>query len=205
MMRNLLCLFAAAFLLGCPDKKPAAEEQDRTLLKLKEAQEKGDVGKGPPAQEHPNQKLADIVTGSKAAEGGPLPLPAKNDPVRLGTVSLQLKALETSPTVSSGKISLSTEQLFLAVKLLAENTSEREQLLDFSMAKVVAKGEEHPIARDAQRVGGTRELQQTFGLAKGLQKTEIVLLFEIPPGTVGSGMTLHIKSPELDPVSLPLE
>lgn len=205
MMRTFCCLLAAAVLFGCPDKKPDAAEQDRTLLKLKEAQEKGDVGKGPPPQENPNQKLADIATGTKTVEVGRLALPAKNEPVRLGTVSLKLLAVETTPTVTSGKITLSTEQRFLAVKLLAENTSEREQRLDLSMATLIAKGEELPIARDAQRVAGTRELQQTFGLANGQQKMELVLLFEVPPAAIGSGLSLRVKSPELDPVVLPLE
>jgi hypothetical protein len=206
-VRKALLLLAVAALLGCPEKNPGVSkaEDDHTLAKLKEAQALGDNVQGPPQPaQDPNQKLADLAAAGPS-EGGPRPLPAKNETVHLGTVALKLVGLSTAPTVSNGKLTLSTDDTFLLVKVLAQNVGEREQELDFSLAAVKnGKQLESAIARDAQRVGGTKELRQTFGLGDK-QRQELVLIFEVPPDAFGQGLTLSLTSPGVDPVSLPLE
>ena len=203
-MRSLLAVLVTALLLGCPSQKPSAEqaEEDRTLMKLKQAQ--GDPGRGPPSREAPNEKLADLAAKGSTDEAGPRPLPAKNETVHLGSVALKLTSVSTSPIVKGGKLSLSTDQLFLIVRLMAQNVGEREQELDLTTSSVKVKDTELSLARDAQRVAGTRELSLKLGPGES-QRAELILVFEVAPELLGAGMVLSLKSPGVDPVTLPLE
>lgn len=191
---SILLVCAAALLAGCPDKSTSGDgaAQDRTLMKLKEAKEKGPVGVGPPvAEDEARDKLAKVATGG-ADDGGPRPLPANNATVHLGTVAVKLAALETSPMVKGAKLTLSTDQTFLFVRLVAQNVGERAQELELSSATLTTKAGELPLARDAQRVGGTKDLHLKFGPAAEQKSSEMTLIFELPPDALGSGIVLNL-------------
>lgn len=207
-LRATLLVSLLLLTAGCPEKKSGApSEEERTLQKLKEAQAMGGDVQGPPTpQENPNEKLAAIAAQGSSDESGARPLPAKNETVHLGTVALKVVGVSTSPIVTGTKLQLTTDQTFLIVRLYAQNVGEREQELDLSMAAVKGDGElDFALARDAQRVAGTKELRQTFGPAASAQRQELVLIFEVPKGSFGKGLKLVLTSPGVDPVTLPLE
>ncbi|MFL5320715.1 MAG: hypothetical protein ACJ790_13725 [Myxococcaceae bacterium] len=204
-----LCLAALLLLAGCPDKTSGADkaEQDHTLAKLKEAQEqqpKNGMG-GPKAQDEEREKLANLAAAGKTDEGGPRPLPTENPTVHLGTVALKLAGIQTSPIVSSGKLSLSTDQTFLLLKIAAQNVGDKDAQLDLSGATVTSKTGDLPLARDAQHVAGTKDLLLKFAPAKAEDRKDLILIFELPPSDVGSGLSLNLTSPTGEKVKLPLE
>ncbi|MDY7228436.1 hypothetical protein [Hyalangium rubrum] len=192
-------LLAAALAWGCT-KEEAPPQEDRTLAKLRaEAKrvEQGGTPSGPPVQASdvpvgPNAGLADLATG-EGAESQKLPLPEKNDTVHVDSLAVKLTGLLASNSVQgSGKVGLTTEERFLSVHLVTQNVGTAPVSLSLEGARLVdAEGKEHRVARDAQIVGGTRELRRTWELE---ERTEVVILFELPPAAIGAGMTLVLPA-----------
>lgn len=199
-------LLAAALAWGCEKEEPRTE--DRTIAKLRAEQNrvgKGGTPSGPPTRlttppPDPNANLAGLATADDG-EARKLKLPDPNDTKHVDTVAVKLVALESSHSVKGGKLSLTTEELFLRVQLVAQNVGAAPAPLALDGARLVdAAGKEYPVARDAQIAAGTRELTHTWGPQ---ERAEVVLFFEIPPPALDSGLTLVLPASSGD-VRLPL-
>lgn len=166
---------------------------DRTLAKLKEAAERGDsAARPPPAVEDPNAALAEAATGERADEPTELRLPANNATVRLGSVAFKLVKLEASRAVRGGKLSLATDERFLRVELVGQNTGEASVSLDLGFARVVdGRQGEWALARDVQRMAGTKELAAPLPAG---ERRSYVLFFEIPRGGPREGWSLVLPA-----------
>ncbi|ADO74226.1 hypothetical protein [Stigmatella aurantiaca] len=189
----------AALVGGCP-KEEAPVPEDRTLSKLRAEVDRvgrGGPPSGPPgaasAPEDPNATLAGLASGQEYTQKRKLHPPEPNDTVHVGTVAVKLMGLEASHGVQgSGKVALTTEELFLRVQLIAQNVGATATPLALDRAKLVdPAGQEHSVARDVQIVAGTRELQRTWSPE---ERSEIILFFEVPPSALGAGLTLVLPS-----------
>jgi hypothetical protein len=194
-------LLAVALAWGCT-KEEAPPQEDRTLAKLRAEAERVDRGgapSGPPTQapapaEDPNATLAGLAAGEVGANEERLRLPESNATVHVGTLALKLTKLESTQAVQgSGKVGgLATEDRFLRMELIAQNVDKAPANVALDGARVVdAAGKEYGIARDAQIVGGTRQLRRVWAPD---ERSEVVLLFELPPASIGEGLTLVLPS-----------
>lgn len=189
-------LLAAALVWGCT-KEEAPPQEDRTLAKLRAEADRVEQGGAPsrppgrtPATEAPNAGLADLAT----AESGPnkLRLPELNETKHVDTVAVKLTGLESSHSVKGGKLSLTTEELFLRVQLVTQNVGKAPAPLSVEGARLVDEsGKEYAVARDAQIAAGTRQLQRTWAPD---ERSDVVLFFEIPPSALESGLTLVLPA-----------
>lgn len=183
-------LTAAALLLGGCTKEESAPDamgagDDRTLRKLRAEVDRVNQG-GPTApgpgstRGDPNANLAGLAAGLDESAERRLPLPGANSTVHVDTLAVKLTGLESSHSVKgAGKVSLTTEELFLRVQLVTQNVGAAPLTLDLGGAKVAgAEGQEVPVARDAQAVVGTRPLRRTWAPQ---ERADVVLLFELPP------------------------
>lgn len=197
---RLVLLVAAALLWGGCTKEEAAPEappagEDRTLQKLRQEVDRVNQG-GRPAQGpgatrgDPNANLAGLAAGLDESAEQVLPLPSPNDTVHVDTVAVKLTGLKSSHSVKgSGKVGLTTEDLFFRVQLVTQNVGAAPATLDMDGAKVVdAQGQEYPLARDAQVVAGTRPLRRTWAAE---ERTDVALFFELPPAALREG-GLHL-------------
>jgi hypothetical protein len=191
-------LLAAALAWGCT-KEEAPPQEDRTLAKLRaeaDRVERGGAPSVPPgraqASEDPNASLADLAAADRGASERKLRLPEPNDTKHLDTVAVKLTGLESSHSVKGGKLSLTTEELFLRVQLAAQNVGEAPAAVAMEEAKLVDEaGKEYAVARDAQIAAGTRELRHTW--APG-ERADVVLFFELPPPALEAGLTLVLPA-----------
>jgi hypothetical protein len=198
-------LLAAALAWGCEKEEPRTE--DRTIAKLRAEADrvgKGGAPSGPPSRltppPDPNANLAGLATADEEGSRR-LKLPEPNDTKHVDTVAVKLMALESSHSVKGGKLSLTTEELFLRAQLVAQNVGAAPAPLALEGARLVdAAGKEYPVARDAQIAAGTRELTHTWGPQ---ERADVVLFFEIPPSALDSGLTLVLPASSGD-VRLPL-
>lgn len=221
--RPLLLAPALALLWGAGCKDEPSPDNDRTLARLKEEADR-EAGKGQPPQKGPphpqgpvsaqqmdqavNDTLAKIAAESKKEPadraGQQVALPAENATVRLGPWAVKLLTMSASHTESGGKLTLSTEDLFLRAQLVTQNMGSKPAKLDLAFARVVdSKGGEHPLARDVQRLAGTKEL--SVELPAG-ERREFILYFEVPGEGPGKGWSLTLPAAaggEQD-VSIPL-
>lgn len=202
----LLC--TAALLGGCTKEEPApTQSEDRTLAKLRQEVDRVNQGGAPAAPpnvpEDPNARLAGLAAGHEADEARTYALPSK-DVVKVDTLALQPAALEAVHSLSgTGKVALTTPELFVRVKLEAENTGPQLVNVPFSAARLVdAEGKEYPIARDAQTVGGTRKLDHSW---EHQQRESLVLLFEAPPAAMAPGLALLIPTRGGEDARIPLQ
>jgi hypothetical protein len=202
-------LLTAALVGGCP-KEEAAPSEDRTLSKLRAEADR--VGRGgtpsrgpgaPSAPEDPNAALAGLASGQDYAEKQKLFPPEPNETLHVGTVAVKLLGLEASHGVQgSGKVALTTEELFLRVQLVTQNVGPQATSLPLDAVKLVdPAGQLYAVARDVQIVAGTRPLQRTWNPD---ERSELILFFEVPPSALGAGLTLVLPSPSGD-VRLPLQ
>jgi hypothetical protein len=107
-------------------------------------------------------------------------------------VAVKLMGLDSSHSVKGGKLSLTSEELFLRVQLVAQNVGAAPAAVGLEGARLVdAGGKEYAVARDAQIAAGTRELQHTWAPQ---ERAEVVLFFEIPPSAIDSGLTLVLPA-----------
>lgn len=192
-----LLLAAATLWGGCRKEEAAPPEEDRTLAKLRGEVDRVNRG-GAPAQapgaapEDPNARLAGLASGAAESAVPKLPLPENNPTVHVDTVAMKLTGLEATHTLK-GKVGLTSEDLFLRVALTAENVGPAPVKLDLDVASVKdAEGQAYGIARDAQVLAGTRQLARAWEAG---ERTELVLVFEVPPSAVrGPGLTLVLPA-----------
>jgi hypothetical protein len=191
-------LLVAALAWGCTKDEPPPPE-DRTLAKLRaeaDRVEKGGAPSGPPNRAvpptDPNATLADLATNGPAATEQKLRIPEPNDTKHVDTLAVKLTALQTSHSVKGEKLSLTTEELFLRVQLVAQNVGTAPAVVALGGARLVdGEAKEYPVARDAQIAAGTRELQRTWAPE---ERADLVLIFEIPSSALGSGLALMLPA-----------
>ena len=146
-----------------------------------------------PARPSP-RRLAGLAAKVEGAEERQLKLPENNPTVHVDTVAVKLTGLEAAHTMKgSGKIGLTSEDLFVRVQLVAENVGKAPAKLDLDGARVQdAEGKPYGIARDVQALVGTRQLSRTWEAG---ERTDLVLVFEVPPSAVrGTGLTLVLPA-----------
>ncbi|MCY1042604.1 hypothetical protein OV208_14865 [Corallococcus sp. bb12-1] len=207
-------LTAALLLGGCTQDastpESGQEAASNTLEKLRaeaDRVKKGGAASARPRQEPEKEsRLAGLA--AEMGDTGPskLRLPAPNDTVHVDTVAMKLTGLQSSHSVkgNSGKtgLGLTTEDLFLRVELVTQNVGKVPAPLSLDGAWLTdAKGQTYALARDAQAVAGTRPLPTTWAPE---QRTEVVLMFELPPEAVqDEGLALVVKGAGGD-VRIPL-
>ena len=200
----LLC--AAALLGGCKKEEPPAPTGDRTLEKLRQEVDRVNQGGAPaaaPDETDPNARLAGLAAGQEQEKPRTHPLPSK-ETVKVDTLAVQLTGLESLHSLrGSGKVSLTTDELFLRVKLDAENVGQQSVDVSFSTARLVdAAGKEYPLARDAQTLAGTRTLNHTW---ESQQRDSMDLFFEVPPAAIAPGLSLLIPTRSGEDARIPLQ
>ncbi|PTL78567.1 DUF4352 domain-containing protein [Vitiosangium sp. GDMCC 1.1324] len=204
--RGLTALLCAAALAGGCTKDEPAPLEDRTLAKLRQEVDRVNQGGMPTAApnvpEDPNARLAGLAAGQEEDEARTYTLPSKQ-PVKVDTLSLRPARMESLHSLSgTGKVALTTTDLFVLVKLQVENTGPEPVDVTLSAARLVdAEGKEYPIARDAQTVGGTRILDHTW---QQQQSESVALVFEVPPAAMAPGLALLIPTRGGQDARLPL-
>ena len=204
----LLC--SVALLGGCKKEEEPASVEDRTLAKLRQEVDrvnKGGATNAPPAaaaENNPNAELAELAAGHEAESARNLTPPGANDTVHVDTFAVKLTALESLHSLrGSGKLSLTTSDLFVRARLIAQNVGPKRAPLALSGAKLVdAANKEYPLAQDAQTLAGTRTLDRTWDTE---ERDSLVLLFEVPPSALGPGLTLVLPTSGSAPVRIPLQ
>ncbi|KFA93539.1 hypothetical protein [Archangium violaceum] len=205
--RGLAVLFCAAALLGgCKKEEQPAPTEDRTLERLRQEVDRVNQGGAPtaaPDETDPNSRLAGLAAGQDQERPRTYALPSKGK-VKVDTLTLRPTGLESLHSLrGTGKVALTTDELFLRVTLDAENVGPRSVYVPFSTARVVdAGGNEYPLARDAQTLAGTRTLDHTWESA---QSESMDLLFEVPPAAIGPGMSLLIPTSSGESARIPLQ
>lgn len=197
--RGTLLLAAASLVWGCQKEEAPPQQEDRTLAKLRDEVDRVNRGGAPttgPAAvpEDPNARLAGLAAKVEQAEERQLKLPENNPTVHVDSVAMKLTGLEAAHTMKgTGKIGLTTEELFLRVQLVAENVGKEPAKLDLDVARVQdAEGKTYSIARDVQALVGTRQLERTWEVG---ERTDVVFVFEVPPSAVhGPGLTLVLPA-----------
>lgn len=198
-------LWTAALLGGCTKEEPVPE--DRTLEKLRaevDRVNRGGAPANPPlAVDDPRARLASRAAGHEEKAPPPLTLPAKNETVHASTVALKLTGLEALHSVrGSGAVGLTTDELFLRVELVTQNVGSAPVALALGGARLRdAWGKEYTLARDAQMLAGTRPLERTWEPDK---REPLVLLFELPPAALASGLTLLLPTGSGEDARIPL-
>ncbi|MBZ4394585.1 hypothetical protein VZQ01_29590 [Myxococcus faecalis] len=189
-------LLAVALLSGgCTKEEPASgalgTADERTLQKLRQEVDRVNQGGRPtPGPEStrgdPNAQLAGLAAGLDDAAPRRLELPESNATVHVDTVAVKLTGLESSHSVKgSGKLSMTTEELFLRVQLVTQNVGPAPVTMDWDAARVVgAREATYGIARDAQVLAGTRPLRRTWALE---ERSDVILMFELPPPALKEG------------------
>ncbi len=199
---------AAALAWGCKDPAPEpTSTEDRTLAKLRQEVDRVNQGgtpiAAPNAPADPNSRLAGLAAGVETDEVRSLPL-ASQKAVRVESLVLQPLTLESMHSLKgSGKVGLTTAELFVRVTLGARNVGEQPLSVTLSGAKLEdAQGQHYPIPRDAQTVGGTRVLDHTWDKE---QSESLTLVFEVPPAAVAPGLALLIPTRGGPDARIPLQ
>ncbi|OJT27385.1 hypothetical protein BO221_05270 [Archangium sp. Cb G35] len=200
----LLC--AAALLGGCKKEEQPAATEDRTLERLRQEVDRVNQGGAPtaaPDETDPNARLAGLAAGQDQEKARTYALPSK-EKVKVDTLALQPTGLESLHSLrGTGKVALTTDELFLRVTLDAENVGPQSVDVSFSTARVVdAGGKEYPLARDAQTLAGTRTLDRTW---ENAQRDSMDLIFEVPPDAIGPGLSLLIPTRSGENARIPLQ
>lgn len=188
-MNRSLVLTAALLLCACPEKKTEAANpgQDRLIEKLKAEQErlKHEPSKPSPTAA-PQAPEENPLAAHAAAPDAPKQLTLPEDTlITLGAAACRVSNVDTMHTVVGDKTSLSSEDFFVRAKLKC-TASKAGTLLDLSGATLKHGERSFAIARDVQRVGGTKQLQLTLTEAGA----EPVLLFEVPADALTAGLQL---------------
>lgn len=179
-----LCLLAA----GCRREQPPPPPSDRTLDRLRSEVERvnagGAMATAPDQPEDPNQHLAALAAGQGTAPGpeGPLDSARVGGTASGGGLTATLRSAETSHRLQGKAMALTTEELFLKLEVELSTGAARHLAID--RAVVTSEEGDHPMARDAQILAGTRQLG--FDLAAG-ETRQVTLLFEVPRTSVLQG------------------
>lgn len=191
-------LMVASSLAGCTREEPAPRE-DRTLSKLRDEVDRVNAGGAAtpsPAEPHdPNANLTALAVGAQADRGteGPLSLPSVGVAAKAGPVAVALKSAQTSHQLTTEKMTLTTEELFLKVVLTVRNDGKAAEPFSIERAKIVHGDQSWPIARDAHFLVGTRQVG--FDAVPG-ETRELVLVFEVPPSALqADGLELSLPHP----------
>jgi hypothetical protein len=203
----LLC--SAALLGGCKREEPAPDE-DRTLARLRQEVDRvnqGGATSGPPQAAEsadPNARLAGLAAGHEEDRARRLTPPGANDTVHVDSFAVKLTNLESLHSLrGTGKVSLTTDELFVRAELIVQNVGAKAGQLSLSGAKLVdAGGQEYPIARDAQTLAGTRKLDRAW---EKDQRDSLVLLFEVPPAALAPELTLVLPASSGEAARIPLQ
>jgi hypothetical protein len=199
MKKSLLAV--TLLLCACPDDKPKGD--DRLIQKL-QAEQARIAKSGKPAPMAPEPKENPLLAAVQKDEA-PRELPLAG----LTTASagdkgarVTLSGMTRSTTLKGDKISLTSDSVFLSVKL-SIIAGPAATTLDLPSASVQQdKGEEIPVARDAQAVMGQRLASARF---EGETHQQVVLYFDVPEAALKSGSGLKLKIPSGDqPVLLSL-
>jgi hypothetical protein len=199
MKRALLA--ATLALCACPEDKPKTD--DRLIQKLQQEQDR--IAKsGKPATKPPEPGENPLLAAVQKDEA-PREIPISGV-VAAGAgekgARVSLLGMTRSTTIKGEKISLTSDAVFLAVKVSIISGS-APTTLDLPGATVaIEKGEEIPVARDAQAVMGQRLSATKF---EGETHQQVVLYFDVPEAALKSGSGLKLKIPAGDqPVMLSL-
>ncbi len=188
-VRAVLLASALGCAAACQKERDAAPSDDRTLAKLKaEVDRMGPHGAADEGSPHP--KLKALVSGPTPTKEllGARKLPAANATVHLGSLAVKLVAVEVDHTVRAGAVALTSEDVFVHLRLMAQNVGAKPAAADFAFALLSDKaGKTFALASDAQRLAGTRELQAA--LPPG-EPRELNLYFEAPLEAVDKGLAL---------------
>ena len=196
----------AALLLGaaCTKGADTPNPEDRLLAKLKAEQER-EKKEGPTVGPHPNLDSPEMNVDdglAKAAVEPPTPVKSLKLPEKVefksGQLAVKLNGAETSQSIANGKVRLSTNEQFLRIEL--KLTADAAANIDLSSALARAGDETFPIAKDVQRLVGTKNL--TRPVAAG-ESFETVLMFELPDAALAKGVTLKLPLPA--PLEVPLQ
>jgi len=174
-------------LTGCP-KEEAPASNDRLLKKLQAEKDRLDQGGAAPKPMAPPVAEPTPLAARAAMPDVPKLLAVTNVPgFSCGPAACQVSSIETSHHLAGEKMSLTSDDYFFKVTLAVQHA--RGGPMDFGLSKLVAGSEEFPIAKDAQRLAGTRELARSF---KPGEKADVVLLFEAPGAATAAGLTLFV-------------
>lgn len=121
------------------------------------------------------------------------PLPSTLKPALLGPLVATLTGAETTQTVSTGKLSLSTSDRFLKVELALYNGGTTPVPLELGRAKVLAGKVESGLAPDVQRAVGTQALH--LQVEPGASKP-VTLYFEVSASALTERLTLVLPTPD---------
>lgn len=190
MKRPWLLAAAGLALAGCPkaDEQPPAD--DRLLQKLQaekdRLQKNGEVPKLPvaapiAAEPNPLAQRAAMPDAPKV-----LPVPGNPD-FACGKAACRVSSVETAHSVATDKTTLTSDDYFVKVIVTAQLAAGGP--VDLSSATLVNGEQTFAIARDAQSLAGTRELNRT---AKPGEKLEATLYFEAPKAAIGPGLKLKV-------------
>jgi Domain of unknown function (DUF4352) len=124
--------------------------------------------------------------------------------VHVDSFALKLTNLESLHSLrGTGKVSLTTDELFVRAELIVQNVGTQATQLSLSEAKLVdAGGQEYAIARDAQTLAGTRKLERTW---EKDERDSLVLLFEVPPAALAPELTLVLPASSGEAARIPLQ
>ncbi|ATB28015.1 DUF4352 domain-containing protein [Melittangium boletus] len=196
VLAALLC--ASAWLGGCKDQPEPEPTTDRTLEQLRlevERVNKGGAPAAPPdAPVDPNERLAQLAAAQDADAPKRLSLVSR-EAVRVNDgFEVRPAGLEAMHTLrGTGKLSLTTDEYFVRLTLETRNRGQEPASLSLSNARLVDEaGKEYAIARDAQNVGGTRQLDLTQ--AESDQGQSLVLVFEVPESALAPGLELLVPT-----------
>jgi hypothetical protein len=186
-------LVAVLLLAACDRSRPPPDlspEEARTLQRLKE-----ELAQQQPPEEDPNANLVKAALTPPAETRQTHPIP-KQPRASLGGVTLEVVALTSSHMVEGAKMSIATEDRFLRVQLAVKNAGKRAAAVDLGRAALVGEGERTwGLARDVQRLAGTRELAAELA---GGESRDFVLFFEVPDDAFGGGDALRAALPNLE-------
>jgi hypothetical protein len=186
-LRDAAVLLLLLTTSACPlkDEAPSAEEARRLALLKAEVDRLGPRG----AADEGSKLKALVEGGAEEKQGlGERPLPAGNPTVHVGTIALKAKGVRVDHTVRSGKVSLTSESVFVEVTLMAQNVGQAPSSLELAFAYLVEEGgTRYALATDAQSLAGTRPLKTFFD--KG-ETRPLQLYFEAPLAAVDKGLTL---------------
>ncbi|MBL8920964.1 MAG: hypothetical protein JNJ54_19025 [Myxococcaceae bacterium] len=191
MARALLAVMVVG-LCGCPEKK-AIDESDPLIRKLKAEQDrldKGGLPGGPPGVTPPKPSADPLAELTQQPPDMPVNVTIKTAPVSAGEVTITPKRLETAQIVAGPKVKLSTTDRFL--RLVITVSSAKDASFDLAKANLRRGGDTFELARDVQRVGQGSPLAST--IAAGVPQ-DLVLYFELPPASLGPGLTLVLPGP----------
>ena len=192
---RLAFLLGASLALGACSSKKTESPQEHTVRKLEE-----ELQKHPPqgaVPRAPGSDLAQIATSGNP-EAQTIQLHGRPHE-RLGMLDVSIEAASLRSSVSNGKLSVASETPFVELEVGVSNLGDSSAKIDLGLAKLSRAGNDEPVAEDAQRLAGSRQLALTL---EPHSSTTATLLFESP--APGKG-TLDLVLPGSPEVRIPVQ